>query len=280
MIYLFLSIGCIVFIGHLFKYRDSCGVPIYPLLMTNYVIALIMSFSLSPGSQVVLIPPGAMVLAATLGALFVLCYALMNLVITKIGVSLTISLSRLSLVIPTLGSIVIFREAVDLTQIIGLVIAFSIMPFSGDEIPDKSNLRRLVHGGLGWGILLFVLFGMNDFVFKLKSELYRTVDTNSFLIWVYIAALLLTLMFIILRKSPVTWKAIGFGVVLGFVNYGAAFFFMQAVDVLPGMLAYPVNGISIIVFTTITSALIWKERLRIHSYVFIAGALVSIWLLF
>ncbi len=280
MVYLFLSVACIVFIGHLFKYREKTGIPVYSILMVNYLVALSISSVRSSSISLADIPVGSFLLALILGALFVFCYALMSHVIEKLGVSLTISLSRLSLVVPTLGSIMVFSEMVSARQTIGLIIAFAIMPISGQEIPDRSNLKRLFHGGLGWGILLFVLFGLNDFVFKLKSELYRDVDTNSFLIVVYLVALAVSVGFILARKLPITRRSVLIGVILGIVNYCAALFFMKAVEALPGMLAYPLNGISIIVFTSISSAVIWREKLKPHSYLFIAGSLAAIWLLF
>jgi drug/metabolite transporter (DMT)-like permease len=280
MVYLFLSIACIVFIGHLFKYREKTGIPIYSILMVNYIVALIISSTLSASLPAVETPIGSYLLAVSLGALFVFCYSLMSHVIERLGISLTISLSRLSLVVPTLGSIIVFSEKVSIRQIIGLMIAFAIMPISGQEIPDRSNLKRLFHGGLGWGFLLFMLFGFNDFVFKLKSELYRSVDTNSFLKVVYVVALVVSLGFILARRLPVTRRAVFLGLILGLVNYSAAFFFMQAVGALPGMLAYPLNGIAIIILTSISSSIIWREKLGLHSYVFIAGSLIAIWLIF
>jgi drug/metabolite transporter (DMT)-like permease len=248
--------------------------------MVNYIVALSISSIRSASFSLAETPVGSFMLALTLGALFVVCYALMSHVIEKLGVSLTISLSRLSLVVPTLGSIIVFSEMVSIRQTIGLIIAFAIMPISGQEIPDRTNLKRLFHEGLGWGILLFVLFGINDFVFKLKSELYRDVDTNSFLIVVYLVALAVSIGFILARRLPVTRRAVFLGIILGLVNYCAAVFFMLAVEALPGMLAYPLNGISIIVFTSISSAIIWREKLKPHSYVFMAGSLAAIWLLF
>lgn len=149
MVYLFLAVACIVFIGHLFKYREGAGIPVYPILMVNYIVALIISSLRTPALTLTGYPAGLVLLALTLGALFILCYALMNHVIVKLGVSLAVSLSRLSLVVPTIGSILIFLEPVSLRQTAGLVIAFAVMPLSGSEIPDRGNIRRLFHGGLG-----------------------------------------------------------------------------------------------------------------------------------
>lgn len=129
-------------------------------------------------------------------------------------------------------------------------------------------------------MLLFLLFGFNDLIFKLKSEFYLHIDNNSFLIMVYLAALALSILFILARRLPVSGKAVLLGLLLGLVNYCAAATFLEAVQALPGMIAYPLYGIAVIVFTTISSAIIWKERLKPHNYLFMAGSLAAIWLLF
>lgn len=278
--YLFLSVACAVLIGHLFKYREKQGLPIYPILMTNYVVAIVLSIMRSDHFSLSGMSLGASFLAVLLGTLFVFCYALMNLAIPRLGVSITVSLGRLSLVIPTLCSILLFSESVDWKQTIGLVLALAIIPLSGEEIPDRQNLRRLVHGGLGWALVLFFFFGMNDLIFKLKSEFYLSLDTNSFLFVVYIISLLFSILWIRIRKNRITPRTILLGVILGLVNYHAAVFFMKAVELLPGMIAYPLNGISIIVLTSITSAFVWREKLKAHNYLFLGGSLIAIWLLF
>lgn len=280
MIYLIFAVLCISAIGHIFRYREKIGAAIYPVLMVNYLITISMGTlrggSLLPDS----IQPGALLLAALLGTLFVLSYAIMNHVIAKIGISLAISLSRLSLVIPTVASIVLFTEPVNLQQGLGLLLAFSILPLSGEEIPGRDNLRRLFHGGLAWGILLFLLFGMSDLIFKLKSELYPALNKDSFLVYVYIFSLVVCGFFILRRKSRFSRSSVLLGIFLGGVNYFSAFFFLSAVEALPGMIAYPLNGMLIILVSSFSSVLIWKEKLKPHHYLFLLFSIISIYLLF
>ena len=280
MINLIFASLCVATIGHLFRLRERLAYSVFPMLAANYLLAVTISFVRMESYSELLLPSGAVVLAVSLGALFIICYLLMNYVITKLGISLTVSLSRLSLVIPTLGSIFLFSEAVTGTKLPGLIIAFLILPFSAKEIPDRENIRRLLHGGLGWGLLMFLLFGLNDFIFKLKGEFYRGVDNNAFLVYVYLISFILSLLFIKMRRSKVSLSTLGLGLLFGCVNYLAAHFFLLAVEELPGMLAYPLNGILIILITTTSSIFIWRERLKRHNLLFLAGAIVAIWLLF
>jgi drug/metabolite transporter (DMT)-like permease len=215
----------------------------------------------------------------TLGFLFVICYDLMNLTIRKLGVSISVSLTRLSAVMPTVGSILLFGEQVQLVQLPGLVLAFVALPLSAEELPARSNIRRLFHGGLGWGLLLFVAMGLNDFVFKLKGEYFRSVDHSTFLLVVYIVALILCTLEVIRRRIAITRPAIYLGIGLGVVNYATAATLMAAMEVLPGMLAYPINGVGVILLSSISSLFLWKERLKRHNYVFVVLAVVAIWLI-
>ncbi len=279
MVYLLSAIFFGTLIGHIFKLRDRIGTSTYAILLVNYVVAIIIAAvqvrNLDFGAE----PVGAVSLAVSLGLLFVLCYVLMNHTIRKLGVSISVSLTRISAVLPTVGSILLFGEEVGGMQTPGLVLAFLALPLSAEELPSRKNISRLFRGGLGWGLLLFVAMGINDFIFKLKGEYFRGVDHSTFLLVVYIVAFLLCLTEVVRRRIPIGPSAILQGTALGAVNYATATSIMAAMEVLPGMLAYPINGVGVILLSLLSSLIIWKERLRSHNYAFIVAAVLAIWLI-
>lgn len=279
MLYLLSAIFFGTLIGHIFKLRDRLGSSTFPILFVNYIVALLISAvqvrDLDFGPH----PLGSISLAILLGVLFVLCYLLMNKAIRQLGVSIAVSLTRLSAVLPTLASILLFSEHVEMLQIPGLILAFLSLPFSAQELPRRSNIRRLFHEGLGLGLILFVAMGVNDFVFKVKGEFFLDVDHSTFLLVVYFVSLLLTASQVYHRRLPIKKHSIALGIGLGVVNYGAAVSIMAAMEVLPGMIAYPLNGVGVIFLTTVTGLFIWKERLKPHNYIFIAAASIAILLI-
>lgn len=279
MIYLLLAILFGTLIGHVFKLRDRLGTSTFPILLVNYVAALLISAVQVDNFDFGTRPAGAAGLAVSLGLLFVLCYVLMNHTIGKLGVSISVSLTRLSAVLPTVGSMLLFGEEVRMLQIPGLLLAFLSLPLSAQELPNRGNIRRLLHGGLGWGLLLFLAMGINDFIFKLKGEFFLSVDHSTFLLLVYAVALALCSLVVYRRKLMITRTAVWLGIVLGGVNYATATSIMAAMEVLPGMLAYPINGIGVILLTSVSSVILWREKLQRHNYIFVAAAVVAIWLI-
>ena len=279
MVYLLSAIVFGTLIGHIFKLRDRVGSSTYAILLVNYIVAIGISAVQVRNMDFGPRPIGAVSLAVSLGVLFVLCYALMNHTIRKLGVSISVSLTRLSAVLPTLGSILLFGEQVKLLQVPGLVLAFAVLPLSAQELPSRSNIRRLLHGGLGWGLLLFFAMGVNDFIFKIKGELFRSVDYSSFLLVVYLVAFTFCLFEVLRRRISISRSAVLLGTALGAVNYATAASIMAAMEVLPGMFAYPINGVGVILLTSVTSLFLWREKLRSHNYIFIVGAVLAIWLI-
>ena len=180
MLYLIITIILSVVTGVIFKIIGHHQLQVFPVLLINYILALFISIFTTENPGFGDSPVLFFVLSFILGLIFVSTYNLMNKVMPKLGVGLTVSLSRLSAVMPTLGSIFIFKEQLQSLQIPGIIIAFLSLPLTAEEIPRKENLKKLFYGGMGWGLLLFTVFGINDFIFKIKSELLSSVDSNFF----------------------------------------------------------------------------------------------------
>ena len=140
-------------------------------------------------------------------------------------------------------------------------------------------MGRAELNALLWLSLLFLLFGFNDVVFKLREELYGALDKGAFTTILFGTALLLSALGTIRRKEAITVEIASVGLFLGVVNYFSAFWIIRALQVLPGFQVYPINSIGIIVIATLSSAFIWRERPRGHHYLFYVGASGAILLL-
>jgi drug/metabolite transporter (DMT)-like permease len=53
----------------------------------------------------------------------------------------------------------------------------------------------------------------------------------------------------------------------------------MALSVIPGLVVFPLNGVSIIALTILTRGLIWKEKPKPHHYLFFAMAGAAVVLL-
>lgn len=280
MIYLLLAILCSVSVAHTLKYANKLGLPMYGVFTVNYfigsVIALIGGgFSLPPDLSWELGGLGVL-----MGGLFIGCFIIYAFVISKLGVSVAVSLMRLAAVLPTLGSLLFFDGLPTAFQIAGIAVAFFALPFANKEKTDLRDLKKLFTSGFGWGLVLFVSFGVTEFLFKVQKEIFPIANSYQFLSIIFPTAFLIGVFYVIKNKQRITTKVVLWGSILGAVNLFSAYFFFNALKELSGVIAYPTNGIAVILLTTLTGMILWKERLAKRTIVFILTASLSLLLIY
>lgn len=279
MLFLFISIISSVFIAHIFKYADKQTIPIYGIMAVNYSIATGISVMESPGNPFAQ-PIGSLLIAVVLGVLFFATFVLLMMNVQRSGLSIPVSLMRLSAVMPTIGSIVFFKEIPDLYLSLGILIAFIAIPFSAPKRPSRSNLDQFLHSGFLLGLLLFISFGVNDFGLKIQTEVHPEIPDSSFLVIVFLTAFILSVAAIIYNRIKLCEKMLIAGAGLGIVNYASTFFFLAALEYVPGTIIYPLNGISIILLTAVSSFFIWHEKPAKHNYIFFTLAIMALLLIY
>jgi len=276
MIYLLLSIACSVSIAHIFKYAEEKAIPMFGLFAVNYIVGSLVAFAGCDPSCRQYISPRLVGLGILVGILFVCSYALMVLSMKLLGVTIPVSLMRLSAVLPTFGSIVFFSEIPRSLQLAGIALAFLSLPLAGQERFVLSNISRIFHNGFGLGLMLFLVFGITNFVFKVQRELLPLDSPYHFLAIIFPTAFLVSMMMVIRQKIPISSVIIRLGAILGVINLFSSYFFMKALQVFPGIVVYPINGIGIILGSAFTSLFLWKERLTRTNYIFIALASLAL----
>lgn len=281
MLYLILSIACSVFIAHLFKYAEQRAVPIFGLFAVNYLVATGVAVWGSGGFAFVAeLNPPVIGLGVLLGALFIWTFFLMMFTIQKLGISIPVSLMRLSAVLPTLGSIVIFGEIPGWLQLVGICLAFASLPLASKERLTLSKWKEAFHSGFGWAVVLFFSFGVADFLFKVQTELLPLDNSYNLMFLIFGTAFIIGLSIAMYQRIRLTRQIVALGVLLGVVNLFSTYFFVLALRELPGIFVYPSNGIGIIMFSAITSVLIWKEKLHPRNIVFLVIAAVALVLIY
>ena len=73
-------------------------------------------------------------------------------------------------------------------------------------------------------------------------------------------ALLLGWLTILLRREKVQLRMVLLGMLLGIPNVLSTLFMLGALRHLPGMVAFPVNSLGIMILSTLAGVLIWKEK--------------------
>jgi drug/metabolite transporter (DMT)-like permease len=280
MIFLACSIACSVSIAHLFKYAEQQRFSTFGLLAVNYLIGTGIALWGIRGGRGVRLPASLIGMGIVIGILFVCSYLLMILSIKILGVTIPVSLMRLSAVLPTFGSILLFAEIPRLLQLLGIAVAFLSLPLASDERIVLANWRQVMQNGFGRGLTLFFVFGVTNFMFKIQREVFPLDRPYYFLAIIFPTAFVVSVTVAAWHKSQITCTVMACGIILGVLNLFSSYFLMRALETLPGMVVYPINGIGIILVSAVTSAFLWKERLTKSNYGFIAFASVALLLIY
>ena len=247
-------------------------------LAVNYVVCLLAlltwGFWQKPVSNSIFIWS----LGIFVGVMYVLSLWLFNRSISATGLALSTTLMRLSSALPTLGSLILFAEHTKPTQVLGLVLAFACLPLASKEPIRFGQTGKEAWKGMLWGMLLFAVYGLTDFTFKIQAELEPLTNPSSFMATIFGTALLLTFPQLFKGARP-SKQCLSWGVVLGTTNVLTTYFWIRTLTHLPGSVAYPLLGLGVIALTTLASLLIWHEKLRPANYAFLVLASVSVFLI-
>jgi drug/metabolite transporter (DMT)-like permease len=270
----------------------------YPLAgLTNYATAAL----LAALALVWLGPPAPDPRAAAFGAAngaqyqvtFILMYALYGL----LGVAVTSSLLRLSIVVPVLASIVLWGEWPTAAQGLGLLLAAAALPLLSAPPRGRAVIagepgapgapgapRRPAVLALGAATLL--ISGIGLLAAKAFAELDRPEQRPVYVLAVYAVATALAgaawpwrRRF---RERPGAGKppfgaagaapppdadsgrgarSLALGALIGVVNIGQIWALLPALAQVPGVLAFPLSAAGGLALATLGARVLWHERL-------------------
>jgi len=276
MTYLAISILCSVAVALLFKYAEVKKLPRFTMLAVNYTVGMLVSLLAVNNLNFSQEKNSAILLGVVVGVLFVLGYLLLLITIRKLGVALPVALMRLSAVLPTMGSIVIFLEIPNTLQIFGIVVAFLALPLIRTSSRSGINNINRISIEYVWAIILFISFGATEFLLKVQTEIFPAMSIAKFLVIVYAVALLISTGMAIYQRLKVDKTIFLVGIFLGIFNFFSTLFFLKALQLLPGILVYPTNGIGIILLTTASGVIFWQEKLFAKSYLFLVLSMIAL----
>lgn len=250
MLFLLLSIIASALIGNLlmvFK-RDEMS-NIYLIFLGNYVTASIFSLANTSGS-ITALKPFDVVLGCTAGLLFLVNFLIYRRNIEVNGLSLSVGVMRISLIIPTVLSIAVFSEHIGVINYIGIGVIIAAFAF----ITETRSMHSLI-----WIGLLFVITGCTDATLKIFEELGHG-PKEWFVFLIFASAGVWNLLVIAIRKTRFQMRSFGYGLVLGIPNQLTTRFFLSSLDSVPAAIAYPLMASGVVVITILTDIFIWRRR--------------------
>ncbi|PSQ75748.1 MAG: hypothetical protein BRD35_08195 [Bacteroidetes bacterium QH_7_62_13] len=303
MINLAFAVTCSVAIGMIFKFTGPTDIDRTALLTVNYGAAVgVAAIFIGVGGRSVDgrlgLSPTLLLLGGATGALLIAGFFLLAYATDVAGMSLAIGVMRVSVVIPFLASWLVWGEVPSVAQGIGMVLAAAAffliaqkhrgpqpVPAGGRQTPETDPISDLA-ADVDWhafGVLAltFLMGGAVDLSMKTFEEGFGTTNSRVlFLLLAFGVAFLIGTVMVGARairdKQWPGWPTVGWGVLLGVVNYGSLEFILRAIAELPGPFVFPANNIAIMVLAAVVGVYFWDEYLSVTNRVGIALAVVAL----
>ena len=199
----------------------------------------------------------------------------------KIGVSVASVATKMSLVIPVIFGLLIYKEHLGPYKILGILLALAAVYFAS----IKENGISIQKSAFVLPALVFVGSGLIDTSLKYLEETY--VAQSEFPLFsanVFAAAAAVGFVFILLRslKKPlhINFRNILGGILLGVPNFFSIYFLLRALQTegLNSASIFTINNVAIVMFSTLLGIVLFKEKISIKNWGGIALAIISIFL--
>lgn len=281
MLDLALSVLCSSLIFVVFKLFDTYKIQTLYAIISNYVIACLTGlFFYEKSVDLDQIPSKPWFWGTILlGVLFILIFNIMAKTAQKVGVSVASVATKMSLVVPVIFGVLVYQEKLSLLKVLGIILALAAVYFT--SIKQKSiavSKRDLI-----LPVLVFLGSGIIDTCINYFRE--TQLNTEEFPIFsatVFAAAASTGLFFILYRsfKTPLklNFKNVLGGIALGIPNYFSIFFLLRALENenWNSSSIFTINNVAIVMFSTLSGILLFKEKMSLKNWGGILLAIASI----
>ena len=284
MTYLLLSILSSTGIFLIFRLIEKRNVRTFPVIIINYLTASSLGFALSGEAGGVSwdFPLPFYVLAAVIGVLFIIMFFIVARSSQRAGMAVTTIAGKMSVIFPITFSILWDPgDSISLVKATGILVALPGVLFTvfkkRDKLPDLSLLYL--------PLILFVGMGIVDSLVKLAQHEYIS-DNNLSLFTALLfgisafCGILISLTNRDKLNSLFNIRAVGWGILLGLVNFGSIFFLVRTLNyrhpvngTVDSSVVFGINNIGIVALSVLLGVLLFRERL---SRLNIAGILICV----
>ena len=284
MIYILLSVLLNASLFVVFKLFDRYKIDTFQAIVINYYFAFMVAyFSSDIHFNMEVTPKQDWFLGAFfLGFLFISMFYVLGLTAQKLGMSVVAVAGKMSVVIPIIFGLVVYKESLGIIKFIGIVLALIAVYFTSHKETKQVIDKHILY-------LPFILFlgsGTLDTSLKYVQNTYVSLEETSvylsviFLVAGILGSILLAY-FMINRKSKFNFKNLFGGLFLGAINYFAMYFLLRALQTkgLDSSTVFTINNVAIVLFSTILGLLFFKEKLSKMNVFGILIAVISIFMI-
>lgn len=215
----------------------------------------------------------------TLGMLFIVVFNITAKTSQNLGVSVASVAAKMSLVIPVMMGVLLYREELGTIKVIGIVLALAAVYFSS----IKNRTITVKVESLILPLLLFMGSGMVDAGIKyLQTNNMVAADFPLFSAVVFGAAGTTGLLFILIntKRKPlkINLKNLVGGIILGSFNYFTIHFLLLALEnkALNSASIFTIINVGTVLFSTLMGIILFKEQLSAKNWAGLGLAVISI----
>jgi hypothetical protein len=275
MLFILLSIICSITVGVLFKISRKYSISTTQIVMWNYVVALLLCYlTFSPDlKSVTSLAPWNIYLP--LGILLPLIFVFLAASIRHMGIVKTDAAQRLSLFIPIIASLLIFREEFNNLKILGLLVGFPALLLILSKESKNTNNKWI------YPAIVLIGFGIIDILFK-QIALFTNLPYTTSLFVVFCISFIIMITTVVykvaLKKERLSVVNLIFGCLVGVFNFGNILFYLKAHKAFsenPSTVFAAMN-IGVIILGSLVGILAFKEKLTLINYIGLFLALTAI----
>ena len=217
--------------------------------------------------------------ALLMGIVFIATFNIVGFTTQQLGVSVASVANKLSLVIPFIFSVFLYKEAVTVLKLAGIILALIAvyLTVKPENNPDGEKANKWL---LGLPLLLFAGSGLLDTLIKYTEQRFLDgSNNNDFLVTAFTSAatigLIILIILVVAGKQKFDYKAMLAGAAIGFPNYFSIWCLMVVLKQYAGnsSAVIPINNMGIVLFSALAAWLLFKERLSVINWL---GIILSV----
>jgi len=276
LIYLILAVLCSVLISVIMRLSTDKVKNNISMLAMNYVMCIFIALLFSGIGNVLTYSNEVFKtiwFGIVNGIFYLMGFVLFQYNVKKNGVVLSSVFMRLGLLVPLIISLLVFQEIPGIIQILGSLLA--VVSIIILNLNKKQKLSKSSY------LLLFLLLasGAGDAMSKIYEEYGTEELASQFLLYTFFVALLLCIIFAVIKKQKFGKNEIVFGLIIGIPNFFSAKFLLMSLKTVPGIVAYPTYSIATLLIVTLVGVFYFKEKLSPIQWVAVVGIFIAIGLL-
>lgn len=200
----------------------------------------------------------AIILGIITGILYFLSFILYQKSVGNNGVSVSATFMKLGVLIPTILSVILLGETIELLPILGIILSIIAIIVINLNNKEEQKVKDTMKVDL---ILLFILAGGGDFVTKLFQNFGMVQYKNLYLFYTFLTGFTISLIMLIIKNRKVKLIDMCFGVMVGIPNVLMPSFLIKGLEEVRAVIAFPMVSAGTILITNFCGVIFFKEKL-------------------